>query len=81
MAKVHIPALLRAATEGKEWVEAEGKTVREVVANLEAIHPQLLGRLSKGLAIAIDGEISSIGWAESVAPDTEIQFIAAIQGG
>jgi hypothetical protein len=37
--------------------------------------------LVQGLAVAIDGEISSIGLNEVTEPDTEVQFITAIQGG
>ena len=87
MARVFIPALLREATEGREWTEAPGATVREVVEALEAAHPGLQGRLVRdgrllpGLAIAIDGEISALGLAEPTGPDTELQFISAIQGG
>lgn len=87
MAHVHIPALLRAATEGREWVEAPGATVREVVAAVEALCPELQGRLVRdgrltpGMAIAIDGEISSMGLLEPVEAETEVQFITAISGG
>ena len=87
MARVHIPALLRSATEGREWVEAPGATVREVVAALEIVHPALRdrlirdGRLLPGLAVAIDGDISALGLAEPAGQETELQFITAIQGG
>ncbi len=81
MARVHIPALLRGATGGAEWVVAEGATVREVVAALEVQYPELRGRLLKGTAVAIDGEISSMGLSERVGPDSEVQFVAAIAGG
>lgn len=87
MARVFIPALLRTATEGREWVEAPGATVREVVAALEAAHPGLRGRLVRdgrllaGLAVAIDGETGALGLGEAVGPETELQFITAIQGG
>jgi molybdopterin converting factor small subunit len=87
MAQVHIPALLRTATEGREWVAVEGETVRAVVAGLEAVYPGLAGRLVRegrlvgGLAVAIDGEMSSLGLAERVDADTEVQFLTAIAGG
>ncbi len=88
MARVHIPALLRTATEGREWIEASGATVRDVVAAIEAEYPALRGKLVRedgrllpGLAVAIDGEISSMGLGETVGPETELQFLAALQGG
>ncbi len=82
-----IPALLRVETEGREWVEATRGTVREVVVCLEEQYPGLAGRLVKdgrlaaGLAVAIDGEISSMGLAEEVGAETEVQFLTAISGG
>lgn len=89
MAHVHIPALLRDATQGREWVEMDGRTVREVVESLVSHYPALRdrlvrvsdGRLTPGVAVAIDGEISSMGLAETVDSGTEIQFLSAIQGG
>lgn len=81
MAKVHIPALLRAATGGQEWADADGGTVREVIESLERQYPSLAGRLTKGTAIAIDGEITTTPWTEVIGPDTEIQFLTALQGG
>ena len=87
MAHVHIPALLRAATAGRVWLEAPGATVGEVVAGLEELCPELRGRLVcegrlvRGMAIAVDGEISSMGLLEPVDGETEVQFIAAISGG
>lgn len=81
MARVHIPALLRGATGGAEWVVAEGATVREVVAALEDSYPELRGRLLKGTAVAIDGEICGMGLSERVGPESEVQFVAAIAGG
>ena len=87
MARVYIPAQMRTATEGREWVAADGRTVREVVARLEELHPGLAGRLVRdgrmapGLAVAIDGEISGLGLAETVEEETEVQFLTAISGG
>jgi molybdopterin converting factor small subunit len=87
MARVYIPAMLRPATEGREWVSASGGTVRDVVAGLELAYPGLAGRLVRegrlvpGLAVAIDGDISGLGLAEAVAEETEVQFLTAISGG
>lgn len=87
MPTVYIPALLRSATGGQELVPAEGTTVREVVASLEAQYPALVGRLVRdgrllpNLAIGIDGEVSLLGLADDVAPDSEVQFLTAIKGG
>ncbi len=87
MPQVYIPALLRAATNGRELVEAQGATVREVVQSLEEQYPGLRGRLVKdgkllsNLAVGIDGEVSVLGLAEVVPPAAEVQFLTAIKGG
>ena len=87
MPTVYIPALLRTATGGEELVPAAGATVREVVASLEQQYPALAGRLVKdgrllpNLAIGIDGEVSLLGLADDVGPDSEVQFLTAIKGG
>jgi len=84
VAKVYIPAQLRAFTEGAEWVEASGDTVGAVIGNLgPSVRNRLLrdGRLAPGLAIAVDGEITPLGLRETVAPETEIHFLTAISGG
>ena len=87
MPTVYIPALLRSATGGVELVTAEGSTVREVVNSLEQQYPALQGRLVQegrllsNLAIGIDGEVSVLGLADEVGPDSEVQFLTAIKGG
>ncbi len=39
MPTVFIPSMLRSVTGGKEALEVEGSTVREVINNLESISP------------------------------------------
>jgi len=43
--KVRIPTPLRTLTAGKDEVDAEGATVREVIDDLERNHPGLKDRL------------------------------------
>jgi sulfur-carrier protein len=82
VAVVYIPALLRASTGGLASLEAPGATVREVVDYLEQQYPGVRSRLlGPNVAIAIDGEISTLGVLEPVSPSSEIHFVAAIRGG
>ena len=87
MPKVFIPTLLRHLTAGRAVLDIEGATVRQIIANLEAQYPGfddwLLenNRLRPNIAIAIDDEITPLGLMESVAPTSELHFIAAIRGG
>lgn len=87
MAIVFIPTLLRAATGGVSQVEVEGATVRQVIENLERLHPGIGaklvegGRLRPNISIAVDGEISPMGLLEPVSPASEVHFLTAIKGG
>ncbi len=87
MATVYIPAALRELTGGVDRVELEAASVRQIVAALEARWPELEGRLRQGdelaggLAVSIDGAISSRGLLARVGPDSEVHFIPAIGGG
>lgn len=87
MPTVFIPSMLRSVTGGKEALEVEGSTVREVINNLESIAPGLRaelvqdGALKPNLAVAVDGAVAPLGLFEPVDPDSEIHFVAAISGG
>ena len=87
MAIVYLPAAMQELTGGMPSVEAAGRTVSEVVRNLEQLYPGVEeslveeGALRPGIAIAIDGEIKGRRLAQRVRPDSEIHFIPAIFGG
>lgn len=87
MVTVFIPPLIRPLTQGRETVEAEGGTVRQIVADLERQFPGTKDRLCAddalrpGLAVAVDGTISSRGLMEKVAPTSEVHFLPALGGG
>jgi len=87
MPLVFLPALLREAAGGQSSVEAAGSTVREVIANLEALFPGIgerlveHGRLRANISVAVDGEVSPLGLLEPVEPASEVHFVTAIKGG
>jgi hypothetical protein len=87
VALVFIPALLQGLTNGQASLEVEGETIRQIIDNLERTWPGLRerlvegGRLRPNISVAVDGEMSPIGLAEQVAPDSEVHFVAAIRGG
>ena len=87
MATVHIPAPLVARSNRKFPVEVEGKTVRQIIDNLERIYPGIRDelvaedRLRSGICVAIDGQISPLGLIERVAGNSQVQFLLAIAGG
>lgn len=87
MPTVFIPAPLQSLTGGRSTVEAEGATVREVIASLDRAWPGLRDRIVDGdrlrpnISVAVDGVVSPLGLIEKVPPDAEVHFVAAIRGG
>jgi len=74
-------------TKGQEQVVVEGKTLREVVENLESTFPGIKRRLCDGdrihpsIGVYIDGVLSREGMRQRVGEHTEIHFLPAISGG
>ena len=87
MVKVFIPPLLRDATGGLEEAEVDGASVRQIITALEARFPGVRERLCEGenlrpgLAVAINGTVSSLGLLQKVAEGSEVHFLPAIGGG
>jgi molybdopterin synthase sulfur carrier subunit len=87
MATVFIPSLLRDLTAGRDRVDVEGRSVRQIVANLDAAYPGIAARLLEGDAlsprvqVSVDGHVSRLGLLERVGESSEVHFIPAISGG
>jgi molybdopterin synthase sulfur carrier subunit len=87
MPLVFIPPSLRQATNGQETVEVSGRSVRQAIDSLEAIHAGIKeqlcqdGELRPGLSVVVDGSVSSLGLLQAVDPKSEIHFLPAIGGG
>jgi len=87
MATVFIPALMRKLTGGNATVEVSGANVREIVNNLEELHPGLKERLvdkwklKSNITVAVDGQVTPLGMLEKVGENTEVHFLPAIGGG
>lgn len=87
MARVHLQPQLRDLTAGQAEVAAAGENLREVIASLDAAHPGIAARLTRdgaiapGIAVSIDGIVTSRGLLAPVAANSEIHFLPAIGGG
>lgn len=70
-------------------MQVEGRTVRQVINNLERDYPgvkEILydeeeDDLQTGIAVIVDGEASQIGLLERVQETSEVHFLPAIGGG
>ena len=87
MAKVFIPAQWRDLTGPTAEVEIVGATLGEIVAALEARFPGVAARLcdddtiAAGLAVSIDGAVTSRGLLAPIEPNSEVHVLPAIGGG
>lgn len=89
MPEVWLPTRLRALTGGRQAVHVAGRTVRQVIDNLETAFPGLKAELydaeedlvMPGMAVVVDGETSQLGLLEQVRENSEIHFLPALGGG
>ncbi len=87
MARVFIPAQWRDLTSGLAEVTLEADSLGRAIAALDARFPGLQSRacdgdsIAAGLAVSIDGAITSRGLLAPVRPESEIHFLPAIGGG
>jgi molybdopterin converting factor small subunit len=78
---------MRSLTEQRDRVPVEGKTLRQVVDNLEQQFPGMKAlivendRVRPGLALAINGQIATTGLMAQVPEEAEVQILPAIGGG
>ena len=87
MPQVWIPALLRDLAGGQQTVHMPGKTVRQVIENLEVQYPGIKARLCQGeklrssIIVTVDGEISLLGLRQGLQEASEVHLLPAISGG
>ena len=74
MADVWIPTGMQILTDGNQRVQVVGRTVRQIINNLETQYPGTKSRiydeeeddLLPGVAVIVDGEASQLGLLERV---------------
>lgn len=87
MAEVWIPALLLDLTGGQQRVKISADTVRQVVNELENRYPGIKARLLEGdrlrpgIALVVDGDVSSQGLRHRLSENSEVHFMPALSGG
>ena len=87
MPTIAIPSLMQKLTNGANQVVVEGKTLREVINNLEAAHPGFKERLCDGdrirpsISVYIDSVMTREGMHQPVDETANIHFVPAISGG
>ena len=89
MPEVWLPPRLQTLTGGQQTVRVSGKTVGQVIDNLERAFPGLKAHLydaeedllMPGMAVVVDGETSQLGLLEQVGEESEVHFLPALGGG
>jgi sulfur-carrier protein len=87
MPQVHIPPALRSLTGGQRSLDVEGRTVREVIEQIDRDHVGFRdrvvadGRLKPGIAVAVGSRISDLGLLEPLQPADEVHFVISVSGG
>jgi molybdopterin synthase sulfur carrier subunit len=74
-------------SEGKQTMDIPGKTVRQVIDNLELEYPGIRARLMDddrlrpSISVMVDGVISQEKLRHKLDESSEVHFIPAISGG
>ena len=84
---VFVPIGMRPLTGGQRTVRVTGRTVREVVTDLDrhypGFHDSLIeqDRLRRGLTVAVNSVEQPLGLLAKVPPDAEVHILPAMAGG
>ena len=84
MAKVFLPYQLKKATNNQDFIEVQGKTLREVIDNLEKMFPGTKEhlveeeRIKPGLAAICGFSATRKGLLQELEPETEVHFLPSI---
>ena len=78
---------MQSLTGGEQIVDADGRNVGELIADLDQRYPGLKpalvenNRLRPGVAVAVAGVVVQRGLRHPLQADDEVHFIPAIGGG
>ena len=84
---VFIPIGMRPLTDGQRTVRVSGRTLAEVVDDLEANYPGFQeslvegDRLKRGLTVAVNSVEQPLGLLAKVPPNAEVHILPAMAGG
>lgn len=81
MVKVLLWGTLRQAAEGRESVEVEATTFKQVLDRLAEDYPGLRPQIARGVSMALDGVIYREAWFTEISPDSEVVLMPYMTGG
>ncbi len=81
MIEVKLGATLRSAAGNRDTFHVEATNVRQLLRYLEETYPELRPVLERGVAVAIDGQMSGNDWLRPVSPESEVFLMPRVAGG
>ncbi len=87
MAEVILPILLAKEFGGIRRVKSPGRSVAEVIQEIDRLHPGFQEKVCNGerlrpiFRVVIDGQIALKGYARRVGEQSRVEFLPAFGGG
>lgn len=81
MVQVSLSGSFRSAADGKDSVEIQARTIRELMTKIVERYPRMGQHLDAGIAVAIDGEIYRDNWQVEIPEESEVYLLPRIPGG
>ncbi len=87
MTEVWIPSLWRDLTQGERHLTIPASSLAEVVAELERRYPGMAermtedGRMRRGIAVVVNGEVNHEGLRRKLGEKSEVHFLPSLSGG
>jgi len=81
MAKIILPASMRAAAGGRTEFELDAPNVQQVLARLSKEYPKLKPLFDRGLSVSIDNQIYRDAALQPLASNSEVYILPYMQGG
>lgn len=81
MVKVNLWGSLKARASGRDAIDVEAQTIRQMFRALGNEEPGLVPVLESGITVAIDGQIYRDDWFKEVDDDSEVYLLPRMEGG
>lgn len=67
--------------DGKETVNIEASSVREILAKLQVVCPELEEIIESGISVVVDGKVIANDLTTEVSEKSEVYLIQKLRGG
>lgn len=81
MTRIKLWGSLRSLVDGREYLEVEARTLKEVIDALEKDIPALRPQLERGVSFSVDGLVYQDSWFVPITEDQEIVMMPRMVGG